>query len=130
MQRRTFLQHVSLAGLAAVAVRSGVGAVSSFPRIAYGGISIESSTYGHIRSHVEDFTIFRGKALDDSPRFAYLKKRYDIPFLPTLVAIAVPGGPIAHDDYRQMKSEFLERLHALLPLDGLYLPMHGAMFVE
>jgi microcystin degradation protein MlrC len=126
MQRRTFLQNTSLATLG-MAVRSIAAPV---PRIAYGGISIESSTYGHIRSHIEDFTILRGTALDDSARFAYLKKRYDIPFMPTLVATAVPGGPIARPDYDKMKAEFLDRLHALLPLDGLYLPMHGAMFVE
>jgi microcystin degradation protein MlrC len=29
-----------------------------------------------------------------------------------------------------VKAEFLKRLEALLPLHGLYLPMHGAMFVE
>jgi microcystin degradation protein MlrC len=50
--------------------------------------------------------------------------------MPTLVATAVPGGPIAADTYAKIKAEFLDRLKALLPLDGLYLPMHGAMFVE
>lgn len=65
------------------------------PRIAYGGISIESSTYGHIRARMEDFTILRGKEADDNAQFAFLKKRYPIvPFLPTLVATAVPGGPV------------------------------------
>jgi microcystin degradation protein MlrC len=130
MQRRNFLQHASLAGLAAVTSRIAWPAGSQVPRIAYGGISIESSTYGHIRAHVEDSRILRGQELNDSERFAFLKKRYDIPFLPTLVATAVPGGPVARPDYEQMKGEFLERVKALLPLDGLYLPMHGAMFVE
>jgi microcystin degradation protein MlrC len=32
--------------------------------------------------------------------------------------------------YQSIKAEFLDRLKALLPLDGLYLPMHGAMFVD
>ncbi len=130
VQRRRFIQRAGLAGLATVITRAGFGAESPVPRIAYGGISIESSTYGHIRSHVEDFRILRGKELDDSARFAFLKKRYDIPFMPTLVASAVPGGPIARPDYEQMKGEFLDRVKALLPLDGLYLPMHGAMFVD
>jgi microcystin degradation protein MlrC len=80
---------------------------------------------------MEDFTILRGKAADDNARFAFLKQRYPIvPFLPTLVATAVPGGPIARDTYEKIKAEFLDRLKALPPLDGLYLPMHGAMFVE
>ena len=130
MQRRSFLKTASAAALATVATRSSWSAEAA-PRIAYGGISIESSTYSHIRARVEDFQILRGKQADDSERYAFLKKHYPgIPFMPTLVAYAVPGGPIAHDAYQQMKTEFLDRLKALLPLDGLFLPMHGAMFVE
>ncbi len=32
--------------------------------------------------------------------------------------------------YDAFKAEFLQSLKALLPLDGLYLPMHGALYVE
>ncbi len=130
MQRRQFLKTASVTALATLATRRSWSAAAATPRIAYGGIGIECSTYSHIRARVEDFTILRGKEADDNARFAYLKKRYDVPFLPTLVATAVPGGPIAADAYASIKAEFLDRLKALLPLDGLYLPMHGAMFVE
>lgn len=106
-------------------------AAASTPRIAYGGIGIESSTYGHIRARVEDFTILRGREADENTRFLFLKKHYPaVSFMPTMVATAVPGGPIAKQSYEAMKAEFLDRLKAVLPLDGLYLPMHGAMFVE
>ena len=40
------------------------------------------------------------------------------------------GGPVEAATYATIKADFLERLKALLPLDGLFLPMHGAMFVE
>lgn len=130
MQRRSFLKAGSITVLANVATHSSF-AVSGPPRIAYGGIGIESSTYSRIRARMENFAILRGKEADENPRFLFLKKRYpDIPFMPTLVATAVPGGPIARETYDQIKADFLERLQALLPLDGLYLPMHGAMFVE
>lgn len=80
---------------------------------------------------MEDFTILRGEQATNNARFRFLKQHYpSIPFLPTLVASAVPGGPVARDTYQKIKAEFLDRLHGLLPLDGLYLPMHGAMFVE
>ena len=51
-------------------------------------------------------------------------------FAPTFFARAVPGGPIEAETYQAFKQEFLERLRAALPVDGLYLAMHGAMFVE
>ena len=98
-------------------------------RIAFGGIGIECSTYSRIRTRDEDFTILRGTEASQNERFAFLKN-YPHPFLPTLVATAVPGGPVAADTYRRIKSEFLDRIKALLPLDGVFLPMHGAMFVE
>ena len=78
---------------------------------------------------MEEFTILRGAELSASDRFRFLK-RYPVTFLPTLVATAVPGGPVERKTYETLKAEFLQRLKALLPLDGLYLPMHGAMFVE
>lgn len=127
MQRRDFLKTATLTVMATRTAWS----TAAKPRIAYGGIGIECSTYGHIRTHLDEFTIVRGKEADDSARFAFLKKRYpDVTFMPTLVATAVPGGPVARDAYDSLKAEFLADLRALLPLDGLYLPMHGAMFVE
>lgn len=126
MNRRIFLRQASMAALGASAV-ARLGAASK--RIAFGGIQIECSTYGGNLSRMEDFTIRRGQELADSPFFGLLK-RYPSPFLPTLFATAVPGPPVERKTYEALKTEFLDRLRELLPLDGLYLPMHGAMFVE
>ena len=132
MQRRTFLKSASAATLGASLSRyssAGTFADAQQPRIAYGGIGIECSTYGRIRARMEDFTILRDKELTESKRFAFLKQ-YPVPFLPTVVAQAVPGGPVEKATYDTIKADFLNRLQLLLPLDGLFLPMHGAMFVD
>jgi microcystin degradation protein MlrC len=113
-------------------MRSGVPGICRAredKRVAFGGIQIECSTYSRIRARMEDFTVERGQALADDPFFSLLKT-YPYPFLPTLVADAVPGGPVERKTYEELKAEFLHRVRALLPLDGLYLPMHGAMYVE
>jgi microcystin degradation protein MlrC len=125
MQRRSFLKTASLAVLAPVAA----WAAPKAPRIGFGGIGIECSTYSRIRARMEDFTVLTDGALTSSARFAFLK-RYPITFQPVLVASAVPGGPVAMDTYQAIKADYLGRLKALLPLDGLFLPMHGAMFVD
>jgi microcystin degradation protein MlrC len=98
-------------------------------RLAFGGIQIECSTYGHNYTRLADFRVRRGQALADDPFFAPLKS-YPWPFQPTLLAQAVPGDPVERGAYRELKAEFLERLKVLLPLDGVYLAMHGAMYVE
>ena len=85
--------------------------------------------FTRLRTRMDEFTILRDAALASSRRFEFLKG-YPVTFMPTLVAAAVPGGPVERKTYETMKAEFLKRLEALMPLDGLYLPMHGAMFVE
>jgi microcystin degradation protein MlrC len=118
-----------LKSTAATCALSSIATAASPKRLAFGGMSIECSTYSRIRARDEDFTILRGEELAASQRFAFLKT-YPYPFLPTVVATAVPGGPVAADTYGRIKADFLARVQKLLPLDGLYLPMHGAMFVE
>ena len=98
-------------------------------RIAYGGIHIECSTYSRIRTGVDDFQVLRGKEMNESAYFNFLRS-YPDQYIPTLYAHAVPGGPVTRAAYEQLKNEFLTRLQQVLPLDGLYLPMHGAMYVE
>jgi microcystin degradation protein MlrC len=98
-------------------------------RFAVGGIHIECSTYSRIRSRAEDFTVLFGEALSEAPHFAFLRS-YPQVFLPTFYASAVPGGPVERATYDAFKAEFLHSLEQLLPLDGLYLPMHGALYVD
>src|SRR5712691_9496078 len=94
-------------------------------RIAIGGIHIESSTFSPHRSGPSDFTVVRGDELlaryDDLPRH--------VDWLPLVHARALPGGAVERDFYESVKAELLERLHAALPLDGVFLDIHGAMTV-
>ncbi|PDT36794.1 microcystin degradation protein MlrC [Rhizobium sp. M10] len=98
-------------------------------RIAVGGIHIECSTYNPVLNEEKDFRVLRGEGLLESSYFAFLMD-YDAEFLPTIHARAIAGGPVSRATYEAFKSEFLERLKPLLPLDGLYLAMHGAMYVD
>lgn len=98
-------------------------------RIAVGGIHIECSTYNPVLNEEKDFRILRGAELTASSYFAFLKD-YEGEFLPTVHARAIAGGPVARHTYEAFKAEFLDGLKALLPLDGVYLAMHGAMYVE
>ncbi len=48
---------------------------------------------------------------------------------PLVHARAVPGGAVERDFYESVKTELLQRLRAALPLDGMFLDIHGAMTV-
>lgn len=99
------------------------------PRIAFGGIHIECSTYNPVLTQQDDFVVLRGDELSASPLFTFLGD-CDADFLPLLHARAVPGGPVSRPAYEAFKAEFLARLTRFGPVDGLYLAMHGAMNVE
>lgn len=129
MRRREFLKRASAATVAASLSSSAMAAGERPLRLAFGGIGTECSTYSRIRTRYDDFTILSGEALVNSERFAFLKK-YPVAFRPTLVADAVDGGPVDPAAYKRIKADYLEKLRALLPLDGLFLAMHGATFVE
>lgn len=94
-------------------------------RIAIGGIHIESSTFSPHRSGPDDFTVTRGDALlaryDDLPD--------GVDWLPLVHARALPGGAVERGFYDSVKGELLERLRAALPLEGVFLDIHGAMTV-
>lgn len=98
-------------------------------RIAYGGIHTECSTWNPVLNYADDFRIVRGEAMTTNPYFAFLQD-YAAEFLPTFHARAIAGGPVARVTYDAFKQEFLRRLEAYLPVDGVYLAMHGAVYVE
>lgn len=98
-------------------------------RIAVGGIHTECSTCSPVLMQTQDFRILRDKDLMQHDYFAFLG-RSGAEFAPLLHARAVPGGPVARPVYDALKAEFLERLSAALPVDGVYLAMHGAMKVD
>lgn len=98
-------------------------------RIAVGGIHTECSTYSPVLMQIEDFRVFRGDELLGMEYFNFLDAE-GIEHLPLLHARAVPGGPLSRETYETFKQDFLDRLTSALPVDGLYLAMHGAMNVE
>ena len=94
------------------------------PRVAIGGVHIESSTFSAHRSGPADFHVTRGDEL---------VARYELPqtadWIPLVHARALPGGAVEPEFYNTIKAELLERLAAAGPIDGLFLDIHGAMSV-
>ena len=94
-------------------------------RIAVGGMAIESSTFSPHRSGAADFTVLRGDEL--LARYADLPPRVD--WIPLVHARALPGGPVERAFYDAIKADLVAGLRAALPLDGMFLDIHGAMTV-
>ncbi len=98
-------------------------------RIAVGGIHTECSTYSPVLMQPEDFRVLRDGDLTGAEYFSFLPTE-GVEISPLLHARAIPGGPVSRATYEGFRQEFSDKLRATLPLDGLYLAMHGAMNVE
>lgn len=97
-------------------------------RIAITGIATENSTFSVSTTALDDFTILRGDAM--LSRYPFLAQFDDITFVPLLRARALPGGPVGSEAYQQIKREMLALLRDQGPWDGVYLDMHGAMYMR
>lgn len=99
-------------------------------RIAIGGIANESCTFSPLPTTLDDFRLIRQGDEQFNELYPFLSAFPQAKFLGTVTAKAMPGGPVDAGAYATIRSEFLDRLRASLPLDGVYLDMHGALYVD
>ncbi len=98
-------------------------------RIAVAGLHTECSTYNPVLAREADFRVLRGPSMLKDAYFDFLT-HFPAEFVTVLHARAIAGGPVEGALYARWKAEILDGIKAALPLDGVYLAMHGAMFVE
>lgn len=96
-------------------------------RIAIGGLHTECSTQNPLLQTQGDFTRVSGAQLLEQVPFDFAAA--GIVPLPLFQDRSVPGGPVEPQTYAAQRKELLDGLRAAMPLDGVLLLMHGAMFV-
>jgi microcystin degradation protein MlrC len=118
----------------------GTGCLSSkkdggnnvLPRIAIAGIAIESSTFSPAVTHEAAFMARYGEDVLTYYPFldsgAVLHSRAT--WLPAMRGHAMPGGRVTREAYESLLQQTLDRLEKALPLNGIFLDIHGAMSVE
>jgi len=97
-------------------------------KIAIAGISNESCSFSPLLSGDDEFMLVRGQELLD--RCSFLTDASGMDVIPLIWARATPGGTVKRVTYEAIKQEMLQGLTDAMPIDGLYLDMHGALFVE
>ena len=102
------------------------------PRVAIAGLAIESSTFSPAVTHEEAFRTRTGDSIYSYyPFFSQDSSLiHEATWLPTLRGHAMPGGIVTREAYESLVNQTLERLKKVLPLDGLYFDIHGAMSVQ
>jgi microcystin degradation protein MlrC len=96
-------------------------------RCAICGISHESNSFSTLKTGLQEFHVLRGQEILQD---GYWGGFEDVEWVPTLVAGAMPHGLVDKDAYLSLKEELINRLSDSLPVDGVFMRLHGAMEVE
>jgi microcystin degradation protein MlrC len=62
--------------------------------------------------------------------FVQAAKKAGAQVVPLMSAWSVPGGPLTRECFESLTGELIDRVRASLPVDGVYLCLHGALGVE
>lgn len=98
-------------------------------KIAIAGIATESCSFSPLSTRLEDFHLTRSYDAAFAELYSFLPQFTQVHIVGLLTAKAMPGGPAEPRAYTEIKDEILTGLERQLPLDGIYLDMHGAMIV-
>jgi microcystin degradation protein MlrC len=114
-------------------------------RIAVGGFQHETNTFAALRATYDDFVapdawpgLVRGADLLDAvrginlPAAGFIREaaalRHTI--VPLTWCSATPSGPVTREAFERIAQLILEDLRTALPIDAVYLDLHGAMVAE
>lgn len=96
-------------------------------RCAICGIRHETNTFSTLRTELEDFRVTRAEEMQLGEFWSSFE---GIEWIPTLLAGARPHGLVSKNAYLKLRQELISRLCDAMPLDGIYMHLHGAMEVE
>jgi microcystin degradation protein MlrC len=114
-------------------------------RVAFGGFLHETNTFAPSKAGITAFeqgggwpVLTRGEGVFDAVQdvnvgasgFAEEGRRRGWDLVPTLWAAASPSAHVTRDAFERITGDLVERIRAALPLDAVYLDLHGAMVAE
>ena len=93
------------------------------------GISTECCSYSTLNQNEKDFEIISGKKLLNYVAFNFSKYN-DLTIIPNKFYRSVPGGPVNRNFFLKVVNNTIRDIKKKLPLDGVFLILHGAMYVK
>lgn len=105
-----------------------------------GGIETETNTFSPMPTGLADFRVMRAADLPEDGNAGGFATPIDVfrnrsrergwEFVFGLYAFAEPAGTTVRPAYESLRDEMLESLKAALPVDIVFLPLHGAMVAQ
>ncbi len=109
--------------------------------VVIGGVSHETNTFSPIRTDIPLFerrSFLRGRDVIEQSRCVSTSlggivdaaEKRGWKMTPTIFASATPSGVVTAEAYESIAGDIVSGIEAALPVDGVLLPLHGAMVSE
>lgn len=98
-------------------------------RIVIGSMQCEGNSLTPIHTKFEDFDYAVGEAMYEEIQVVDFFKENGCEIVPTIYAHALPGGAVVKEDFLRLANELVDAIPTT-GIDGIWLYLHGAMYVE
>lgn len=99
-------------------------------KILEGSFQCEANTFCSQRAGIEDFERYEKDALLAKMAATPIFQEAGAEVVPLLYASALPSGMVTREAFDYYKERFVELVEREKNIDGIYLYLHGAMYVE
>lgn len=99
-------------------------------KILAGSFQCEANTFCSKRAAIEDFEVFCGQELLDKMAAVPVFYGAGADVVPLVYASALPSGMVSREAFEFFKKKFVEMTKQEKDADGIYLYLHGSMYVE
>lgn len=99
-------------------------------KILVGSFQCEANTFCRQRAAIKDFELFEGEELLKKMAASSVFREAGAEIVPLLYASALPCGMVSAEAFDFYKDVFVKRIQKEKDFDGIYLYLHGAMYVE
>ena len=98
-------------------------------KIVIGSLQCEGNSLTPIHTKFEDFDYAVGEAMYEEIQVVDFFKENGCEIVPTIYAHALPGGAVVKEDFLRLANELVDAI-PVVGIDGIWLYLHGAMYVE
>ena len=99
-------------------------------KILMGSFQCEANSFCDGRAKAEDFEVWEGEAAIEKMAATPVFRAAGAELIPLIYASCLPTGMVSHSAYDYFENIFRERIRPHLDADGIYLYLHGSMYVE
>lgn len=99
-------------------------------KILVGSFQCESNTFCSSRANKDDFEIYYGQEVVEKLAACKVFEDAGAQIVPLLFVSALPSGMVEREAFDYFRDLFIERIQSEKNITGIYLYLHGSMYVE